>query len=156
MNRILLLLIATCISLSSFAQSLYTGAKPYRAYYGDNITTSGNHSKIEVKAPENSDVVVLIKRYGEVVSHAYIAAYGSYTFYLPNGMYQPFFYYGKEWNSNKIIKSNGKTLRGGFESRVTMGKDSPQSLQNNILTYELILQQNGNFSTTPTNENEMF
>ncbi len=156
MNRKLFLLFAICISLSSFAQSLYTGAKPYRAYYGDNITVSGNYSEIEVKAPRNSDVVVLIKRYGEVVSHAYIAANGRYTFNLPNGTYQPFFYYGKEWNPNKIIKSNGRTIRGGFESWVNMGKDSPQSLYNNILTYELILQQNGNFSTSPTNANEMF
>lgn len=34
------------------------------------------------------------------------------------------------------------------------GKDYPQSLHNNILEYELILQQNGNFSTKPSSPDE--
>ena len=35
-------------------------------------------------------------------------------------------------------------------------KDNPQYLDGQILTYELILQQNGNFSTKPSSESEMF
>ena len=48
------------------------------------------------------------------------------------------------------------TLKGGFIADEQIGKDSPQSLNNNILEYELILQQNGNFSTTPSNSEEAF
>ena len=48
------------------------------------------------------------------------------------------------------------TLKGGFISNENFGKDSPQSLSNNILKYELILQQNGNFSTSPSNSDEAF
>jgi hypothetical protein len=45
---------------------------------------------------------------------------------------------------------NGK-IKGGFISNEDFGKDDPQTLQNNVLTYELILQTNGNFSTRPSN-----
>ena len=48
------------------------------------------------------------------------------------------------------------SLRGGFVSSEHFGKDTPQSLANNILEYELILQQNGNFSTRPSNSEEAF
>ena len=87
--------------------------------------------------------------------HAYIKAGSSYTFDLPNGTYQPFFYYGKGWNPGKIMKeTNAGTLRGGFISNEDFGKDNPQNLSNQILEYELILQQNGNFSTRPSSANE--
>jgi carboxypeptidase C (cathepsin A) len=47
-------------------------------------------------------------------------------------------------------------LKGGFIAGESYGKDSPQRLSNNILEYELILQQNGNFSTKPSNAEEAF
>lgn len=48
---------------------------------------------------------------------------------------------------------NGE-IKGGFIANEDFGKDDPQSLYNNVLTYELILQQNGNFSTRPSNPEE--
>jgi hypothetical protein len=132
---------------------LPTGDTPYETFYGGNRRcSSAGCSQITVQTPANSDVLVTIKKDGNVVRHAYIRAAGSYTFELPNGVYQPFFYYGKGWNPDKAMKEtpNG-TLKGGFVAEEAFGKDTPQALSDNILTYELILQKNGNFSTRPSN-----
>lgn len=133
--------------------SLNTGDIPYSASFGPNSNCANyGCSQIKVTTPDNSDVLVTIKKNGRVVRHAYIKAADSYTFSFPNGKYQAFFYYGKGWNPNKSMK-NGK-LKGGFISNEHFGKDEPQILNNNILQYELILQQNGNFSTKPSNSDE--
>ena len=133
--------------------SLNTGDIPYSASFGPNSNCANyGCSQIMVTTPDNSDVLVTIKKNGRVVRHAYIKAADSYTFSFPNGKYQAFFYYGKGWNPNKSMK-NGK-LKGGFISNEHFGKDEPQILNNNILQYELILQQNGNFSTKPSNSDE--
>lgn len=136
--------------------SLRTGSTPYAYCYGGNKSCSEyGCSEIKVKTPYNSDVLVTIKRNDKVVRHAYIKGGSSYTFEVPNGTYQPFFYYGKGWNPEKVMKQTTcGALKGGFISNETFGKDSPQSLSNNILEYELILQQNGNFSTKPSSANE--
>jgi len=138
--------------------SLSTGSTPYSYCFGNNRSCSDyGCSQIKVRTPSNSDVVVTIKKNGEVYSHAYINKGSAYTFELPNGTYQTFFYYGKGWNPNKVMKEAGcGTLIGGFVTEEHFGKDSPQSLSNNILEYELILQQNGNFSTSPSNSDEAF
>ncbi|MFZ2284969.1 MAG: hypothetical protein WAV86_13940 [Lutibacter sp.] len=138
--------------------SLNTGSTPYSYCFGNNKSCSDyGCSQIKVRTPSNSDVVVTIKKNGEVYSHAYINKGSAYTFELPNGTYQTFFYYGKGWNPNKAMKETDcGTLKGGFITEEHFGKDSPQSLNNNILEYELILQQNGNFSTSPSNSDEAF
>lgn len=133
--------------------SLNTGDIPYSSSFGSNSNCSDyGCSQIKVTTPDNSDVLVTIKENGRVIQHAYIKAADNYTFSFPNGKYQAFFYYGKGWNPNKSMK-NGK-LKGGFISNEYFGKDEPQILNNNILQYELILQQNGNFSTKPSNSDE--
>lgn len=135
------------------SNSLSTGSLPYLSYYGSNSSCSDyGCSQIKVKTPENSDVLVTIKKNGKVVRHAYIKAMDSYTFSFPNGEYQAFFYYGKGWNPSKLMKNGA--LKGGFISEEHFGKDEAQYLENNILEYELILQQNGNFSTSPSNPEE--
>lgn len=138
--------------------SLNTGATPYAYCYGGNKSCSDyGCSQIKVKTPYNSDVMVTIKRSGVVYSHAYIKAGSQFTFDLPDGTYQPFFYYGKGWNPNKVmVKTDCGTLKGGFIEEEVFGKDSPQRLSNSILSYELILQKNGNFSTQPSNPEEAF
>jgi hypothetical protein len=134
------------------SNSLNTGATPYSRYYGDNSScTDYGCSQIKVKT-SNSDVLVTIKKNGKVVRHAFIQAGDIYTFSFPNGNYQAFFYYGKGWNPEKEMK--GGEIKGGFISNEEFGKDEAQSLANNILEYELILQQNGNFSTRPSNPEE--
>lgn len=132
--------------------SLHTGATPYSRYYGGNSTCNDyGCSQIKVTT-SNSDVIVTIKKDDKVVRHAYIKAGDYYTFSFPNGAYQTFFYYGKGWNPDKEMK--GGELKGGFIENESFGKDSPQYLENNILEYELILQRNGNFSTSPSNPEE--
>lgn len=136
--------------------SLSTGSTPYAYCYGRNSPCSDwGCSQIKVQTPYNSDVLVTIKKGEKVVRHAFIKAGSTYTFELPNGTYQPFFYYGKGWNPEKVMKQTdcGK-IKGGFITNEDFGKDSPQTLSNNILEYELILQQNGNFSTRPSSANE--
>lgn len=138
--------------------SLSTGSTPWSECYGStNYCDSYGCSQISVKTPYNSDVIVTLKKYGEVVRHAYIRRSSTYTFEIPNGSYQPFFYYGNGWNPNKSKKSKacGK-LPGSFVSGESISKDKSQSLSNNILSYELILQENGNLQTKPSNEEEAF
>ncbi len=138
--------------------SLRTGAKPYAYCFGSNNSCDDyGCSKISVKTPYNSDVLVTIKKNDKVYRHAYIKAGSTYVFNFPNGTYQIFFYYGKGWNPDKFMKkvACGK-LKGGFISKTHFGKDKPQYLTNSILSYELILQQNGNFSTKPSNSDEAF
>lgn len=138
--------------------SLKTGDTPYSYCFGNNKRCSDyGCSEIRVRTPYNSDVLVTIKKNGKVYRHAYIKAGSSYSFEFPNGTYQPFFYYGKGWNPNKVMKeSSCGIIKGGFISNEHFGKDDPQFLSNNILEYELILQQNGNFSTRPSSSNEAF
>jgi len=97
-------------------------------------------------------VLVTIKKNDKVVRHAFIQAGDSYAFSFPNGTYQAFFYYGKGWSPEKEMKNGA--LKGGFITNEDFGKDDPQLLHNNVLKYELILQQNGNFSTRPSNSEE--
>ncbi len=136
--------------------SLSTGSTPYSYCFGGNSSCSDwACSQIKVKTPYNSDVLVTIKKGEKVVRHAFIKGGSTYTFELANGTYQPFFYYGKGWNPEKVMKqSDCGTLKGGFIANEDFGKDSPQNLSNNILEYELILQQSGNFSTRPSNADE--
>lgn len=132
--------------------SLQTGDTPYSRYYGGNSTCNDyGCSQIKVRT-SNSDVIVTIKKSGDVVRHAYINSGSSYTFSFPNGTYQTFFYYGKGWNPEKEMK--GGKMKGGFITNEDFGKDDPQTLRNNILEYQLILQENGNFSTRPSNPEE--
>ncbi|ATN06650.1 hypothetical protein HX017_06700 [Myroides marinus] len=134
------------------SNSLNTGATPYARYYGGNSSCNDyGCSQIKVRT-SNSDVLVTIKKNDKVVRHAFIQAGDSYTFSFPNGTYQAFFYYGKGWNPEKEMK-NGE-LKGGFIANEDFGKDDPQYLSNNVLEYELIMQQNGNFSTRPSNPEE--
>jgi hypothetical protein len=134
------------------SNSLHTGAMPYSKYYGRNASCEGDGcSQIKVKT-SNSDVVITIKKNGKVVRHAFIRAGDSYTFSFPNGTYQAFFYYGEGWYPEKEMK--GGKMKGGFISNEQFGKDDPQYLKNNVLTYELTVRQNGNFSTRPSNPEE--
>lgn len=137
--------------------SLSHGSQPYAKWYGQNSSCDEwGCSEIRVTAPASSDVVVLIKRNnrdGRVVRHAYISAGRTYTFELPNGTYQTFFYYGRGWYPNKAMDGG---VRGGFLKGEVFSKDDPQYLENNVLSYVLQLQKNGNFSTKSSSEGEMF
>ena len=130
--------------------SLSTGTVPYicSGLYGDEsaitVTTSGT---------SGSDVVVMLKMAGRLVRNAYIQAGDSYTFNLPNGRYQVFFYGGSGWNPNKIMPDGSS---GGFVEDESFTKDLPADLEFQELTYELILQPNGNFNALQSSASEMF
>lgn len=142
------------------SNSLSNGAQPYSRWYGSNLYFDDYtpHSEIVVKAPASSDVIALV-RYnnsnGRVAGHRYIRAGQSATIYLQNGnTYQTFFYYGKGWYPDKEMKDG---IRGGFLKQEHYSKDGrPSRLENEILTYELILQQSGNFQTSASSIDEMF
>lgn len=137
--------------------SLPHGSLPYQRYYGGNSSCySYGCSAISVRAANNSDVVVIIKAQnanGRVVGHAYLRAGNSYTFELPNGTYQTFFYYGKGWYPEKNMKGG---VKGGFLSDEVYSKDNPQTLYDQELTYSLVLQQHGNFHTKSSSSSEVF
>lgn len=142
------------------SNSLSNGAQPYAQWYGRNSYYDDYtpHSEIRVKAPYNSDVIAIVRynnQNGNVAGHSYIKAGSSTTIYLRNGYnYQTFFYYGKGWYPGKEMK-NG--IKGGFIKDEAFSKDGSASyLEDNILTYELTLQTNGNFQTSSSNANEIF
>ena len=133
-------------------KSLSTGATPYAEYYGSNKKCENSDcSQIKVET-SNSDVLVTIKKDDKVVRHAYIKANEDYTFSVPNGKYQVFFYYGRGWNPEKPMK-NGE-MKGGFIANEDFQKDEPLDLNNEKLEYKLVLQQNGNFNTRSSDESE--
>ena len=133
------------------------GQSPYSYCYGSENNCNYGCSKISVKASYNSDVIVIIKKNDSVFRNAFITKGRTFEFNLPNGTYQPYFYYGSDWNNEKYMKETScGSLYGGFNEDEHFGKDSPQYLNNNILTYELVLQQNGNFSTKSSNLDETF
>src|SRR5690606_36024030 len=108
------------------SNTLSTGSTPYSKYYGGNSSCSDyGCSQIKVRT-SNSDVLVTIKKDDEVIRHAYIRAGDGYTFSFPNGTYQDFFYYGKGWNPEKLMK--GGQIKGGFIDNEEFGKDDPQTL----------------------------
>ena len=99
---------------------LQTGSAPYssNSAYGDNSTITVRTSS------SDNDVVVIVKSYGEMVRNAYIQGGDSYTFNLPSGNYQVFFYGGKGWDPTKDM--NG--YQGGFVYQETFSKDAPIDL----------------------------
>lgn len=140
--------------------SLANGSQPYAQWYGRNnyYDDYTPHSEIRVKAPYNSDVIAIVRynnHNGNVAGHRYIKANHSATIYLRNGYnYQTFFYYGTGWYPDKEMK-NG--IKGGFIKGEVFSKDGTAScLENEVLTYELTLQTNGNFQTSSSSEGEMF
>lgn len=154
MKKILFLITMIAMTISLAAQT----SQPYSQWYGQNKTfdTYTPHSEVQVKAPSNSDVVVIIKennKDGVVAGHRFISRGTTGSISLDNGTYQVFFYHGTAWSS-QLDMGNG--LKGGFTKGVYYSKDYPVQLYNNILTYELILQRNGNFSTKSSNKNEVF
>lgn len=140
--------------IRSYAKNrLQHGDTPFAQFYGKN-PTYGN-SSIVINAPKESDVIVIIKdvrNNNKVKAHAYIHSGKSYTFRLPNGEYQPFFYYGSGWNPQKI---HGEVI-GGFANGEVFSKDNPQLLDYNILTYTLQLTSRGNFRPKDSNSTEAF
>jgi len=141
------------------SNSLSTGSMPYSyCYGGSNYCDDYGCSKISVITGGANDVLVTIKNSnGNVVRHGYINGGSSFTFSVPDGRYQVFFYSGNGWNPNKFMTTTTcGDLRGGFVSSENFTKDNYISIYNQVMTYELILQQDGNLSTQPSSMSEAF
>lgn len=130
---------------------LETGDQPYE----NETIVRGDDSQIVVRTSgtDRTDVVVILKKNDMIVRNKYVQAGDQVVFDIPDGTYQVFFYYGKGWYPDKEMP-NG--MKGGFVMYESFSKDDPQYLENNILTYELILQTDGNFSARPSNAEEAF
>jgi hypothetical protein len=138
--------------------SLSTGATPYFYCYGaSNYCNSYGCSRITVLTG-GSDVLVIIKDIKEdVVRHGYINGGNSFSFNVPDGQYEVFFYSGNGWNPNKVMPSTScGILKGGFVSGESVTKVDYRSLNNNVWTIELILQENGNLETQSSSKSEAF
>jgi len=145
------------LALISFfaANAQYTGATPWENCYGKNASCqtyveNGYYvgcSTIEVNTSSSSAVIVIVKRFGRVIKHAYISANGSHDIEVKDGTYQVFFYYGKDWDRFKNMNSNQcNSVTGGFKTDEYVGKDDPISLEGQIMKYTLTQVTYGNFS----------
>jgi hypothetical protein len=92
----------------------------------------------------------------KVIRHAYIRGREAFTFNIPDGTYNIYFYSGTGWNPYKKISSTTCNIIGGFVSDENTGKDSYVNLKNNVLTYTLTLSTSGNFSMQNSSANEAF
>ena len=133
---------------------LSTGEIPY----DNQKRIRGDDSRIEVTTHRNSviDVVVILKQNGKIVKNVYIqGGRETASIDVPNGYYYVYFYSGKGWNPYKAM---GGGMIGGFVADEDFQEDpaNPVWLFNNILSYELIRQVNGNFSTRESSKGEIF
>lgn len=138
--------------------SLSNGSMPYAYCYGAyNYCSGWSCSEIRVKSG-GYDVLTTIKdQYGDVIRHGYIKKGGTMTFNLVDGRYQVFFYSGTGWNPNKFMTNTScGALKGGFVNDESFTKDNYVSLNNQILSYELIYQQQGNFDPKHSSMSEAF
>ena len=142
--------------LPFFSYSQYTGATPWNNCFGKNASCEYvGCSDIKVNTSTSSPVIVIVKRYGKVLKHAYITANSSYTFQVPDGTYQVFFYYGKNWDRFKKMNSDEcYSITGGFTSNESVSKDNPITIRGQIMTYTLTAVNYGNFSPKSSNLNE--
>ena len=146
--KLLLLLSITCYGQNH-------GATPWENCFGKNASCAYvGCSNIEVQA-SGSAVVAIVKKYGNIIKHAYIAPNSKYTFELKDGTYQVFFYYGEFWDDSKKMNSNQcNRMYGGFTRNEYVSKDDPVTLSGQVLTYQLTSIVNGNFSPKSSNLKE--
>ena len=149
----LLLALVLLLSLNGYSQ--YTGANPWENCFGKNAdckkyVKDGYYvgcSTIEVNTSASSPVVVIVKRYGKIMKHAYISKNSSHSIEIPDGTYQVFFYYGNNWDNFKKMNSDEcNSVKGGFTSNESVGKDDSISLNGQIMSYTLSQVTYGNFS----------
>jgi hypothetical protein len=147
------LIFSLCL-IPFLSYSQYTGSTPWENCFGINASCKTypqdgylvGCSTIKVIASKSSAVVAIVKRYGKVLKHAYISSGRTYSFDVSDGTYQLFFYWGKKWNGNKKINSDEcSRVYGGFMENESVSKDSPITLDGQIMTYTLTQVTYGNF-----------
>ena len=138
--------------------SLPQGSMPYAYCFGSGNSCDGYYcSQISVKSGGSDHLVIVKDSNGSVARHGYVKSGLTLTFNVFNGTYQVFFVSGVGWNPNKIMTFSlcGK-LKGGFATEESVTKGSLIYLNNQIMTYELTLRQDGNFSAQSSSVDEAF
>jgi len=129
---------------------LENGSKPYQYYFGNSITGS-NYLGFLTKGER--DCIVIVKNMdGKYYNHVYICGDNSARVYLPNGMYNVYFYFGIGWNPDK---KKGE-LTGGFEEKESQQRNDSVLLQNQNYVYELYPVTYGNLSLDNATTIDMF
>lgn len=151
-------------------RTLANGSQPYSRWYGYNQRRDYDNpqSTITVTSSVSQDVVVIVKynnKYGDVAGHIYIQAGKTGEIYVsPGYTYQVFFYYGDDWDSEKVMKGS---IKGGFTRNESANED-PKSHYFAIhetydeitwdggIEYNLNPVRNGNFHTQKCSTNDVF
>tara|TARA_B110000503_G_C7062745_1_gene377397 strand:+ start:211 stop:681 length:471 start_codon:yes stop_codon:yes gene_type:complete len=143
-----LIFILTLALLPVDMNAQYDGATPWEYCFGKNASCGYvGCSDIEVITSSSSPVVAIVKKNGKVIKHAYIEKNSSYTFEIPDGRYQVYFYYGEYWDASKKMQSDEcSSLYGGFTKNERVTKDDPIVLKGQIMSYTLRSITGGNFS----------
>ena len=139
---------------------LYTGARPYRSYYGGS-KTGGN--EFSFKTASGSDYIVMIKMHANnsYIDHKYIRGGETATIKVPDGTYDVYFYSGNGWDPKKSV---GNCI-GGFVSDELIQKDGPITMSttyegdyyyNQTCSYTLYPVYNGNLSLQRASKEEAF
>ena len=151
-----IILLTTLVLMTFTSYSQYNGATPWSNCFGKNASCDYyGCSAIKVITSSSSPVVAIVKRYGNVIKHAYISAGSSYEFELKDGTYQVFFYYGTSWNKYKRMSSDEcSSIYGGWNDNESVSKDSPITLKGQYMEYTLSKVTNGNFSPDKSNIKE--
>lgn len=131
--------------------SLETGSKPYKQYYGKGIT---GQDYLQFKTSGDNDYVVIAKRHGssKVVNHIYIRGGDTETMHLPDGNYDIYFYSGKGWDPEKDMGA----VKGGFVDEAPVEKDENVSLYDQYGEYTLYPVQGGDLVLEQSDKQDMF
>lgn len=138
---------------------LSNGSQPYAKYYGYNplLDEYDDRAEIKVKAPSNSDVIVIVKRGGKtgpVMAHMYVRKGMTFSVNVkPRIAYQVFFYSGYGWDPEK---QHGN-VKGGFVGNESVVADEQQILENLVqYNYDLNLSVNGNLHLSNIDVDDAF
>ena len=135
--------------------SLHNGAIPYAACYGGASACADNCSIIKIVNGGTDAVVSIKNKAGVVVLHGYVVRDSTWSFPVHDGVYQVFFYSGTGWNPELPMKgASCKELRGAFVCGGIISKADIVTLESEMMTYELILQDHGNLEVKPSTPGE--
>ena len=129
--------------------SLETGDKPYRDYFGRERT---GQNYFYFKTSGRSDYVVIVKRHYDdaYINHIYIQGGDNAYLYVPDGTFDVYFYSGEGWNPYKEVGQ----FTGGFVMG-TMQKDGPVELESAYMEYTLYPVAHGNLRLENENVNNV-
>lgn len=127
---------------------LPTGSKPYSPFYG---TATDGDNTLRFNTRRGSDYVVIVRKgNGAYVNHVYIRGGETAEIYVPDGLFDVYFYSGTGWNPEK---ENGNVI-GGFVCGEGVTKDKNLYLNGESIVYTLYAVQNGNLRLANSNKKE--